>query len=141
MESFHSYSYANASIQFLYTSQSHSDSIPHHSNSIPVNPEVCIKLPNSSQFHQDKVHNEHITCHFQFHTTNSTIHHNFWPPQLVILVAYLTFEPCHELEDMSKLAQSQNWMELQNFTLKLQFNSIPFHASVMEMHMNSHSHH
>jgi len=36
-------------------SRSHSNSIPHHSNSIPVIPEVYripyIKLPNSSQFY------------------------------------------------------------------------------------------
>jgi len=47
----------------------------------------------------------------------------------------------HELADMRKLAQLRNWMELWNFTLKLQFHSMPFHASVIEMQINSHSHH
>jgi len=28
-----------------------------------------------------------------------------------------------------------------DFTLKLQFHSMPFHTSVMEMQINSHSHH
>jgi len=66
----------------LLTSRSHSDSIPHHSNSIPVNPEVYripYKVAHSLQFHQEKVHNEYVTRHFQFHTINLTIHHNFWP--------------------------------------------------------------
>ena len=40
--------------------------------------EFCIKLPNSSQFYQEKVH-EYVTHHFQFHTINSTIHRNLWP--------------------------------------------------------------
>jgi len=78
----------------LLTSRSHSNSIPHHSNSIPVNSEVYTKLPNSSQFHQDKVHMEYITCHFQFHTINS--HHTSYflaSPATFSLVAYLTFEP------------------------------------------------
>ena len=64
----------------LLTSRSHSNSIPHHSNLIPVNPEVYrIPYPNSSQFYQEKIHTKYVTCHFQFHTINLTIHHNFWP--------------------------------------------------------------
>ena len=76
----------------LLNSRSYSDSIPHHSNSIPVNPEVYGIPYNVAQFltiPSGKVHTEYTTCHFQFHTINSTIHHSFWPLQLCFLSCIL----------------------------------------------------
>ena len=97
VESFHSCSYANVSIQFLYNysaSRSHSNLIPHHSNSIPVNPEVYRIPYKVAQF---------LTLSLgksSFNTSLSVSHHQFNYNYIVsfglsscaFLVTYLTFE-------------------------------------------------
>ena len=89
----------------LLTSRSHSNSIPHHSNSIPVNPEVYTKLPNSWQFHQDKVHMEYILV-------ISVSHHQFTPyiiffgfssyifPSCILDLWTVAYTTSHKLADM-----------------------------------------
>ena len=97
--------------KFLYNysaSRSHSNSIPHHSNAIPVNPEVSRIPYKVAQFLTLSSGKVHITRHFQFHTINSTIYRKFWPLQLCFLSCILDFwtvaYTCtHELADMCNL--------------------------------------
>jgi len=91
-ESFHSCSYANASIQFLYNysaSRSHSNSIPYHSNSIPVTPEVYripYKFAQFLHFHQEK----DVT--FSFTPSIQLCIISYGLSSYAFLVAYLIFE-------------------------------------------------